>query len=398
MVWYRVGAADEEAGQSGVAHFLEHLMFKGTPARPGNTLDRRVNEIGGEHNAFTSSDHTVYVERVAPEHLPEMMEIEADRMVNLVLTDEVVAPERDVVINERLEVIESDPAQTLSEVLLRLLYLNHPYGRPVIGWKHEIEALNTGTALAFYKRHYAPGNALLVVAGDVAVVDVRRLAERTFGAVSARSDAVRSARPAEPPPVGPRTVLVRHENVVEPQLQIAFLAPSATTGNLARRRRWPCLPRLSAAGRPAASMTGWCVGRALRPTQAPAMSRAASIVGRFFVYGLPKPGVELRSLEEGLREIIADLQENGIAADELVRAKRSVIADALYAMDDQEQLATAIGEALATGQTLADVQAWPARIEAVTAEAVRDAARRFLAAAGSVTGYLEPRMEGAREP
>jgi zinc protease len=398
MVWYRVGAADEEAGQSGVAHFLEHLMFKGTPAYPGNTLDRRVNEIGGEHNAFTSADHTVYVERVAPEHLAEMMQIEADRMVNLVLTDQVVAPERDVVINERLEVIESEPAHMLSEAVMRLLYLNHPYGRPVIGWKHEIEALDTGTALDFYKRHYAPQNAVLVVAGDVAADEVRRLAERTFGAVPTRAGSVRSARPAEPPPVGPRTVLVRHDNAVEPQLQIAYQTPSTTTGKPGEAEALALLAEILGGGPTSRFYDRLVRGSGLATEAAAGYEPDGVDAGRFFVYAVPKPGIQLRSLETTLREIIAEVAAGGVAAEELRRAKQSAIAEALYAMDDQEQLATGIGEAIATGQSLADVQNWPARIEAVTAQAVQEAAGVFLIPANSATGYLEPRIDETGEP
>src|SRR5687768_15675310 len=223
MVWYRVGAADEQAGQSGIAHFLEHLMFKGTAENPGDTFRQRVSAIGGDENAFTSADYTAYFQRVAKENLGEMMRFEADRMTNLALTDAVVAPERDVVLNERRDRVEKNPDALMSEALMRILYMNHPYGRPIIGWNHEIRALDRQTALGFYKRYYTPNNAILVIAGDVQPDEVRRLAEETYGKIPPRPEAVRVARPAEPPPVGPRTITVRHENVREPQLQRAYI-------------------------------------------------------------------------------------------------------------------------------------------------------------------------------
>ena len=204
MVWYKVGSADETAGQSGIAHFLEHLMFKGTATHPGDEFRRRVAAIGGDENAFTSNDYTAFFQRVAKENLAEMMAFEADRMTNLVLTDAMVATERNVVLNERRDRVEKNPDAVLNEGLLRILYLNHPYGRPVIGWNHEILALDRTTALNFYHRYYTPENAVLVVAGDVTPDEVRKLAEvdlwqdRAPARCGARATSIRTAadRPA----------------------------------------------------------------------------------------------------------------------------------------------------------------------------------------------------------
>ncbi len=195
MLWYRVGSADETAGQSGNAHFLEHLMFKGTTAYPNGEFSKIVSSIGGEENAFTSPDYTGYFQRVAKENLGQMMALEVDRMSNLVLSDEMVARERDVVLEERRSRIENNPGALLGEAMSASLYRNHPYGRPVIGWEHEIKALNRQTALDFYERYYTPNNAVLVVAGDVSVDEVRKLAAETYGTIPARPDSLR-ARPA----------------------------------------------------------------------------------------------------------------------------------------------------------------------------------------------------------
>ena len=186
MMWYRVGAADEEPGKSGLAHFLEHLMFKGTAKNPAGRFSQVVGTIGGQENAFTSSDYTGYFQRVSRDKLKEMMEFEADRMTGLVLTDDVVKPELNVVLEEQNQRVANSPGAKLGEEVQAALYLNHPYGRPVIGWRHEIEKLTRDDALAFYKKFYTPNNAILVVAGDVTADEVKKLAEETYGKVRAR--------------------------------------------------------------------------------------------------------------------------------------------------------------------------------------------------------------------
>ena len=167
MIWYKVGSADETPGKSGLAHFLEHLMFKGTAKHPAGEFSKTVLRVGGNENAFTSTDYTGYFQRVPREQLARMMEFEADRMTGLILKDENVLPERDVVLEEFNMRVANNPDARLTEQIMAALYLNHPYGRPVIGWRQEIEKLDREDALAFYKRFYAPNNAILVIAGDV---------------------------------------------------------------------------------------------------------------------------------------------------------------------------------------------------------------------------------------
>ena len=181
MVWYRTGAADDPAGQSGVAHFLEHLMFKGTAKYPAGTLEGMVNELGGETNAFTTADVTVYFQTVPPDALADMMDIEADRMRNLVLAPEVIDAERAVILDERRQRVEAQPGSILAEQVTATLYQNHPYRIPVIGWAHEIETLSREDALTFYDRYYAPNNALVIVAGDVDAEEVKAMAEASYG-------------------------------------------------------------------------------------------------------------------------------------------------------------------------------------------------------------------------
>jgi zinc protease len=390
MVWYKVGAADETTGQSGIAHFLEHLMFKGTEANPDDTFRNRVAAIGGDENAFTSSDFTAYFQRVAKENLGEMMQFEADRMVNLVLTDEIVATERDVVLNERRDRVERNPNAILHEALLRTLYLNHPYGRPIIGWNHEITELDRQTALDFYRRYYTPSNAILVVAGDVTPDEVRQLAEATYGQIAERPDTARAPRPAEPPAVGARTVTVTDEKVAEPQLQRAYVVPSAVTAEPGEAEALTLLAEILGGG--ATSRFYDQLVRGDGPaTYAAANYRPGGLdSSHFIIFGLPKPGVDLHDLEARMDEVVQDLLKNGITQEELERAKRSAVAQAIYSLDNQVRLANIIAQALAVGQELQDVQTWPSRINAVTADEVLAAAQKYLRPEASTTGYLEP--------
>ena len=378
MVWYRVGAADETAGQSGIAHFLEHLMFKGTEEHPGDEFRQRVAAIGGDENAFTSADYTAYFQRVAAENLGEMMEFESDRMVNLVLTDAMVATERDVVMNERRDRVEKNPDALLNESLLRILYLNHPYGRPIIGWNHEIQDLDRQTALDFYRRYYTPSNAVLVVAGDVTPEEVRRLAEETYGQIESRPEAVRAPRPSEPPAAGPRSITVEHENVREPQIQRLYIVPSAVTAEPGEAEALSVLAEILGGGSTSRFYDNLVRGDGVATYAGAAYQSGGIDDMRFVVYGLPKPEVSLDELETGMDALIADLQENGVTQEELDRAKRSAIAQAIYSLDNQATLANIVGQALASGRTLEDVQSWPARIQAVTAEDVQAVAERYL--------------------
>src|SRR6266581_4436581 len=186
MIWYKVGSADETAGKSGLAHFLEHLMFKGTTKHPAGEFSETVRRVGGNENAFTSVDYTGYFQRVPREQLGKVMEFEADRMTGLILKDENVLPERDVVLEEFNMRVANNPDARLSEQIMAALYLNHPYGRPVIGWHQEIEQLNREDALAFYRRFYAPNNAILVIAGDTDAKEVRPMVEKNFGGIPAQ--------------------------------------------------------------------------------------------------------------------------------------------------------------------------------------------------------------------
>ena len=390
-IWYKVGAADEPPGKSGIAHFLEHLMFKGTAKNPAGRFSQAVAALGGQENASTSADYTSYYQRVARDQLETVMAMEADRMTGLVLTDANVLPERNVVLEEQNQRIANNPAARLGEQVQAALYLNHPYGRPVIGWRHEIEALDREDALAFYRRFYAPNNAVLVVAGDVAPDAAKAIAERTYGRVPRQPDVGPRARPQEPAADDVvRQVTLADPRVAQPSLQRSYLVPSYPS---ARDK-----PDEAAALDVLANVLGAGANsrlyRALVADKGLATSAGGWYLGtvrdasRLAVFASPKPGVGLPELEAALDAVLADVVANGVTAEEVGRTKRRMVADYVYAQDNQVTLSQVYGIGLVNGQTIAEIDARPGRIAAVTPDAVAAAARRYLDRRRAVTGYL----------
>ena len=388
MVWYRVGAADETPGKSGLAHFLEHLMFKGTAKNPQGLFSQVVATIGGQENAFTSSDYTGYFQRVTREQLKTLMEFESDRMTGLVLTDDVVKPERDVVLEEYNMRVANNPSARLEEQMEAALYLNHPYGRPVIGWRQEIEKLNREDALAFYRRFYTPNNAILIVAGDVTAEEVKTLAEETYGKVKRITEIAPRVRPQEPVHESPRTVTLADPRVNQPSVQRLYLAPSYTTAKANEAEALDLLAHILGRGSNSRLYQALVLDKGIAVNAGAGFQGTAVDYARLNVFGSPKPGTSLQQIEEGIDAVIAEIADKGVSDDELERSKNRLIADAVYAQDSQTTLARWYGAALTTGGTVAQVQSWPDRIRAVSAEAVQAAARQWLDKRRSVTGYL----------
>ena len=397
MIWYRVGSADETPGKSGLAHFLEHLMFKGTAKAPPGKFAQTINEVGGQENAFTSNDYTAFYQRVPREQLETVMAFEADRMTGLVLTDANVLPERDVVLEEQNQRVANDPGAQLTEQVQAALYLNHPYGRPVIGWRHEIEALTREDALAFYRRFYTPNNAVVVVAGDVTGDEVKALAEKTYGKVARVAEVGARARPQEPIPVAVRQLTMADARVAQPSLQRSYLVPSTSTAKPGESEALEILAQALGAGetsrlyralvveqRIATGAGGWYQGTALDET-------------RFGVFASPLPGVTFATVEAAIDAVISEIAESGITAAEFERAKTRLIADAVYAADNQATMARWYGAALTSGGSVEKVSSWGARLRAVTPEAVQNAARTWLDKRRSVTGYLVKELPGNQE-
>jgi zinc protease len=399
MVWYKVGSADETAGKSGLAHFLEHLMFKGTKKNPLGRYSQTVATLGGQENAFTTDDYTAYYQRTPRERLKTLMEFESDRMTGLVLTDEVVKPELQVVLEEQNMRVANNPGARLGEAMEAALYLNHPYGRPVIGWRHEIEKLDREGALAFYRRFYTPNNAVLVVAGDVTADEVRTLAEATYGKVERVVEVGPRDRPKEPVQEAARAVTLADPRVTQPSLRRVYLAPSASTAAAGESEALDVLSSILSSGSNSRLYQTLVIDKDIALNVGASYSGTGLDYSTFQLSVTPKPGTTLPQIEAALDAVLAEVIEKGVNAEELERCKNRLIADAVYAQDNQATLARWFGAALMTGLTVEQVQNWPDRVREVTADSVRAAARNTLDKRRSVTGYLikdTARPEGKR--
>jgi zinc protease len=388
MIWYKVGSADETSGKSGLAHFLEHLMFKGTAKNPTGHFSRVVATIGGQENAFTSNDYTGYYQRVPTEQLKTVMEFEADRMTGLQLTDEVVLPERNVILEEQNQRIGNNPRAKLGEQIDAALFLNHPYGRPVIGWRHEMEGLTRDDALNFYRRFYGPNGAVVVIAGDVEPEQVRKLAEDTYGKIKRNEIIAPRARPQEPPPVASRQLTLADARVEQPLLQRSYLVPSFANAQRGESEALEVLSHILGSGSSSRLYRTLAVDKPVAVSAGAGYDSSSLDMSKFTIYGSPRSGVTLQQFETEADAVIAELILKGINADELDRAKSRLIADGIYAQDNQATMARWYGGALVTGASVDDVRRWPDRIRAVTAEQVQDAARKWLDKRRSVTGFL----------
>jgi zinc protease len=388
MIWYKVGSADEPPGKSGIAHFLEHLMFKGTAKHPQARFSQTVATIGGQENAFTSTDYTGYYQRVPRDKLSTVMEFEADRMTGLVLTDDVVLPERDVILEEQNQRVANSPYAQLNEEVQAALFRNHPYGKPVIGWRHEMETLDRADALAFYRRFYTPNNAIVVVAGDVAVDEVKALAEATYGKIARQSDVGPRLRPQEPEHRSPRTVTLADPRVAQPSMQRNYMVPSYSSSKQGEGPVLDILAHILGGTSNSRLYQALVIEKGIAVNAGAWYQGSALDTARFGVYGTPKEGTTLPELEAAIDAVLTDVIANGITAEELQRSKTKLIAEAVYAQDSQATLARWYGTGLTTGSSVEDVRNWPKRIDAVTHEAVQAAARKWLDKRRSVTGYL----------
>ena len=390
MLWYRVGAADEGPGESGLAHFFEHLMFKGTRDIGPGEFSRTIQRNGGQLNAFTNQDYTAYYERIARDRLELAMRMEADRMRNLRFSDETFASERDVVAEERRQRTDNNPSALLWERMRAMLYPNHPYGNPVVGWLHEINALDRERALEFYRRWYAPNNAILVVAGDIDAEELRPLAQRHYGRLRPTRDLPARTWTADPPAIGPMRITHSDEKVRQPSLSRLYRAISYGTDE--GRQAHALDVAMEILGGSETSR----LYRALVEEQAIAVRASAGANtsglggGSVWLSVTPAEGVDLQTLEAAADAVIAAFLRDGPTEEELTRAKSSLAAAAIYARDSQVSLANIYGAALTQGESIDDIVTWGDDIQAVTRDEVLDIARASMNMDASVTGWLTP--------
>ncbi|WP_292899379.1 M16 family metallopeptidase [Nitratireductor sp.] len=395
MLWYKVGSADEEPGKSGIAHFFEHLMFKGTSTYPSGEFSATIAAVGGSENAFTSYDYTAYYQQIAPSELPDMMRFEADRMRNLVLSEENIETERQVVLEERRQRTDNVPSSILSEELNATLYQNHPYGIPVIGWQQEIEALTHEDLKSFYDRFYTPNNAVLVVAGDVNADQVRAMAKETYGKIARGPDLPPRARPMEPDQKTARDVTFRDPRVTVPNMSINWYVPSARRAEKGEFEALAILSEVLGEGLRSRLYQELVVKQGIASSAGSYLQGAAYDYSALVIYGEPRGEADLETVEAALVSQIEKIKSEGITQKELDTARTKILRDQIFMRDSQVRSANLFGAVLATGGTVEDITGLPERLQAVTVEAVKAVANRYLDMDHAVKGYLLPE-EGDR--
>ncbi|SFS20245.1 M16 family metallopeptidase [Yoonia litorea] len=396
MVWYKAGSADESEGVSGVAHFLEHLLFKATETLEAGEFSATVAANGGSDNAFTSYDYTAYFQRVAADRLELMMQMESDRMNNIRLTEEDILTERQVILEERNQRTENEPNALAREQFAAALYQNHRYGVPIIGWKHEMEELDMDDVMAFYDLYYSPNNAVLVVAGDVVPEDVLALAEKYYGVIPAEAQLPPRERPEEPPHRAERRLTYVDPRVSQPYLIRNYLAPERDAGAQQEAAALVYLAELLG-GSPFTS----ALGQALQFETDTAIWTSASYRGSsldetvFSFAVVPSEGVSLSEAEAAMDEVIANWLADEIDPERLESIRTQLRASEVYAKDDTQGLARRYGAALTQGLTVEDVQAWPDILQSVTAEDIKAVAEKVFDRRRSVTGWVVSSQEEA---
>ncbi len=391
LLMYRVGAADEEAGKSGIAHFLEHLLFKGTKTHPAGAFSDAIAAVGGRENAFTHQDYTGYWQTVPRSALETVLGFESDRMLNLQLQDAEVLPERQVVLEERRSRVDNRPGSQLSEAVMATLFRNHPYGIPIIGWEEEIHQLNTADAIAFYETWYGPQNAILVLGGDIDADQARPLIEATYGQLPRRGRDSRQ-RPREPASRTTRRVEMRSSLTPQPRLSRTYLVPHRKDLQPGGLEALQLLSMVLGGGNTSRLYSDLVLGRGLAISAGSYDRSEVLDYPTLHLYAQPVPGVEVSALETEVDGQIERFLEEGADAAALQDAKDRLVAAAVFARDDPKTAPRVIGSAMAVNESLAYLQAWPERVAAVAPQEVTDLARQVIDPRRSVTGILHPEM------
>jgi len=391
MIWYKVGSADDPQGSSGLAHFVEHLMFKGTSNYPAGEFSSAISSIGGQENAFTSWDYTAYYQKVAPSALPEMMKYEADRMRNLVVTEEVFLPERDVILEERSGRVDRSPSAILSEFSRSALNVNHPYSVPIIGWEHEIAELSLESVKAFYERWYQPWNAIVVVAGDVDPQETLKIARETYGKVAATSPEIEREWTKSPKLVVAQDLTYRDERVTQPSWQRVFKTPSYRVAEPGEAEALDLLGTILGGSATSRFQKEVVLEQELALAAGAFYQGSSRDMSTFGIYAVPRGEAALEDVERAVEAEVDRLLKDGVTQEELNRARQSYLKTIIYSQDSQVTLARIFGSVLTIGGSVEDFTSWPNRLRRVTVEDVNRVARKYLDRNRSVTSRLLPK-------
>lgn len=398
MIWYKVGAADEPRGLSGMAHYLEHLLFKGTPTLAPGEYSKRIRALGGNDNAFTSNDYTAFFESIAVEHLETVMKMQADRMMNTNPPAIDFTAEQKVVLEERRQRTENDPKGFFTEQLKALLFINHPYGIPVIGWEHEVGALAWPEIEDFYKQHYGPNNAILVISGDITAEQLKPLAEKYYGRLKPITLPQRLWT-AVPPMIAQPQLTLHHADIKQPLFLRIYRAPSLPQ-NRNEGHALSVLTEVLNGGAATRLYKSIVVEQKLATSVSFDYDGLKISDGAIWISASPTEKISLETLEQAIDAELRKLIREGVSEQELAEAKIRMQDSAAFARDSLSGPAMTVGQVLAVGLRLDDAEYWPRDIEAVTAAQVKAVAASYLDPDNSgkrpfISGYLLPEKASA---
>lgn len=398
MLWIKAGRSDEKPGLSGMAHYLEHLMFKGTPTLAPGEFSKTIKTLGGNDNAFTGQDYTAFYESVSIENLPKVMAMEADRLVNLAPPSDHFKSEKSVVLEERRQRTENDPRAIFSEQMNSALFTNHPYGTPVIGWMNEIEQYEWADVKKFYDTWYAPNNAILIVSGDITAEQLKPIAEKYYGGI-AKKDVPPRIRPAVPPANGDTVMILRDPGIHQAIFQKVYIAPSEHK-NRDDALALEVLAQIMNGGATTRLYKNIVVTKKKATDVEFSYNANALDYGTITIGALPAKGVDIEEIGDLLEAEIKAVIEKGVTDKEVKDAVQRLRDEAVYARDSVTGPAMIFGGAMATGSSVQDIENWADDIAKVTPAQVKDAAAKYLDAQKpwirpAITGYLLPEKNTA---
>lgn len=393
MLWFKVGAADDPWGKSGIAHFLEHLIFKGTPKYPEGMYSRIIAQQGGQENAFTSYDYTAYYATIGTEHLEKIMMLEADRFQNWQVTEEQVARERDVVLKERQQVIENNPTRHFFEDVQAVMYPNSPYQRPIIGWAAEIADLQKKDAEDFVRRSYAPNNAILILSGDVTLKDIAPMVRRHYGPIAARPVPKRNRPQAMSTP---STLFIEKQSELVDEViwsRHRLVAP-ARPDTIARSDAQTVLAKILGDSRIGRLYRRLVIEEKLASNASVSFDPIQLDATRFAIVVTPLPDTDMDAMVAIIDDEIEKIRVSGVTKDEVAQATQALDIETIYARDSVQGPAQIVGAALTSGLDIKTVELWPTRIRSISKKDVDAAAAELFALDKPwVTAILRPKKD-----
>lgn len=392
MLWFKIGGGDDPLGKSGLAHFHEHMMFKGTPNHPTGEYDALISQAGGEQNAFTSYDATGYYVNISKDKLALAMELEADRMRGIVPAEAEVEKEREVIIEERRSRVDNNPSALMAEQMRAALFVHHPYGTPLIGWQHEMSKLSLADVLHFHNSYHKPVNSILILSGDITEAEAKGLTKRYYGDIPKGEISVRNWA-VEPMPLAARRVTMRHETVKHPSWQRVWLAPSLVYGDTEQ-----ALPLMILAQAMGGGETSYLyqelVEKQKIATSVEADYNPFSIGPEgFAIFVSPVIGVSLEAVEKAAEQALKQLMQQGLDQADIARAKTLLKAESIYAREGISGMARIMGMLRSIGLPVEYFSDWSEKIDAITPQQIQQAAQHLLSDEAHVTGTLQPAVQ-----